>query len=52
MGHVSFMPHEALAAVVTTEWKIPRVSPLVTDQFVSVAKLFLAKLAGVPELEQ
>jgi hypothetical protein len=48
VGHVSLVSHEAFAAVVATEREVPGVSPLVPNQFVSISKLLLAKLAGEP----
>jgi len=48
MSHVSFMAHESLAAVVAAEGKVSSMSSLVTNQFISVAKLLLAKVASVP----
>ena len=47
--HVSLVPHEALAAVIAPEGKVSGVPPLMTNQFVSVAELLLAEVAGVPE---
>ena len=43
--HLSELPH--LTAVVATKWEIPCVSPLMTHQFITVPKLFLAEVTGV-----
>jgi len=42
------MTHEPFAAVIATEWKVSGMSSLVTNQFVSVAELFLAEVTSVP----
>jgi hypothetical protein len=48
MGHVSFMPHETLVTVSTSEREIPCMPAAMSNQLISISKHLLAKLASVP----
>ena len=48
MSHVPLVTHEAFATVVTSERKVPGVTTLMSDQFVTVAKLFLTIITSIP----
>ena len=49
MCHVTFMSHESLITVITSEGEVSCVPPTVSHQLVSVTKHLLTKFTSVPE---